>query len=340
MKKIAAVILFLSALSLRAQDSPHRLVEAGVDFGAPFSGFGSYLGTAGILKEDATLDWSDMVFNLDNRLRAFFDVHESAYLNFNLGVNFKLGFFAGVDSFGQFQMPSSAGLDRGAASFMEAGLWFSTRIKRWTFTVRPSYFLPLVYVKDTEIYTPLPLAHPGDTNLMDVFKKGGLDLALRGTYPLFRNFLIGGAITHIPLFSAVLTDAYSITGDAAEGVSVAGNKAIYRPFKLGIDAVYRPFYKRIFAIKPELALAFNTIYDTPVSVYADFALTGELNLKDILIVDAGTHFEDLMWKQRVDLLLNFRVLEFTIGIGTKSPQFIETFQGAGFGVDFGIRVGY
>jgi hypothetical protein len=339
MKKIVALALFLSALSLWAQDSPHRLVEVGFDFGiAPFTGVNNYLGTVGVLMENAAPNWSGMAADLDTRLGAFFDTHERAYLNVNLGVNFKIGLFAGRNSLGQFS--PSGDLDRGAASFMEAGLWFSTKIKRWALTVRPSYFVPLVYVRGAEIYTPLPLTPPGDTDLLSVFRKGGVDLTLRGEYPLLRNLLLGGTLTHVPILSAELREKYSITGDTPAGVSGSGNKVIFRPFKFGADAVYRPFYQRLFTLKPELALVFNTIYDTPVSFYADFALTGELNVKDLLIVDIGAHYEDLIWKQRVDLLLNFRAVEFAIGIGTQSPRFTETFQGVGFGVDLGVRMGF
>ncbi|GHV76725.1 hypothetical protein AGMMS49942_15460 [Spirochaetia bacterium] len=332
MKKIAAIVLFFSALSLRAQDSPRRLVELGFDLGIPYTG--SYRGALDVFKDVVTPDWSDMVFDLDNRLGAFFNIHESAYLNFNLGVNFKIGLFTGINSIGQFKIPPSVDLDHGSASFLEAGLWFSTRIRRWTLTVRPSYFLPLVYVNETEIYTPLPLAPSGDTDLLSMLRKGGLDLSLRGEYPLFRNLLIGGTITHIPLLTAELKDTYS------RGVSGTGNKVLFRPFKLGVNAVYRPFYKWLFTLKPEVALVFNTIYDTPVSVYGDFALTGEFNLREVVILDLGTHYEDLTWKQRAALTLNFRALELTIGISTQSPQFIETFQGVGFGIDLGVRVGY
>jgi hypothetical protein len=334
MKKIVAIVLFLCALSLWAQDSPHRLIELGFDFGAPYTGIDNYRGSMDIFMEVFTPDWSDMVFDLDNRLGAFFDIHESAYININMGVNFKIGLFTGINSLGQFKIPPSGDLEHGAASFLEAGLWFSTRIKRWTFTVRPSYFLPLVYVDENEIFTPVPLDTPGDTDLMGMFRKGGVDLILRGEYPLRRNFLIGGAITHIPIVPAELTDTYSM------GVSDTGTKVLFRPFKLGVNAVYRPFYRWLFTLKPEVALAFNTFYDTPVSIYGDFALTGELNLGNLLIIDLGTHYEDLTWKQRADLTLNFRALEFTIGITTQSPQFIETFKGEGFGIDLGIRMGY
>ncbi|GHV81348.1 hypothetical protein AGMMS49944_31390 [Spirochaetia bacterium] len=243
MKKIVATLLFLSALSLWAQDKPHRLFELGIDFGASYPGAGSYLGTVGIFKDVFTPDWSDM--------GAFFTTHENAYLNFNMGVNFKIGLFAGINSLGQFRIPPSNDFDHGAASFLEAGLWFSTRIRRWTLTVRPSYFLPLVYVDETEIYTPLPLADPGDTNLWGMLRKGGMDLSLRVDYPLLRNLLIGGDITHIPILPGELADTYSINGITAEDIYGTGNAVLLRrPFKLGVDAVYRPFYRRLFTLKP------------------------------------------------------------------------------------------
>jgi hypothetical protein len=312
----------------------------GIDFGAPYTGIDSYVGSIDIFKRAFTPDWSDMASDLENSIGAFFDVHGSAYLNSNMGVNIRFGLFVGIDSFGQFKMPSPIDLNRGAASFLEAGLWFSTKIRRWTFAIRPSYFMPLAYLKDSEIYTPFPLAPPGDAGLSDMFGKGGVDLSLRGEYPLRRNFLIGGTVTHIPVLSAEFTNKYSVHGDTFAGVSSTANKVLFRPFKLGVDAVYRPFYTRLFTLKPELVLVFNTTYDTPVMIYPDGALTIEMNLRDLLIVGLGTHFEDLIWKQRAELLLNLRFIEFVIGITTKSPQFIETFQGTGFGVDLGVRMGF
>jgi hypothetical protein len=83
---------------------------------------------------------------------------------------------------------------------------------------------------------------------------------------------------------------------------------------------------------------FNSIYDTPV--YLDFGITGELNLWDIVTIDVGTRLEDLVWKERAGLSLNFRVIELLAGITSQSQQFVRSFQGAGFAVDIGVRVGY
>ncbi|MDR2739789.1 MAG: hypothetical protein LBB68_08180 [Treponema sp.] len=231
-----------------------------------------------------------------------------------------------------------------------------------------------------ELYTPISLGDAGSLDIGsilskdsldigNILSKGGIDISLRAEYPLYYNLILGGTITHIPFFPAQLSDKYSISGsfgfpdkdgkdgkdkkniiDIINGKEDApelimnppekgnGNKIVLRPLKVGVDAVYRPFRLRLLAVKPNLALVFNSIYDIPV--YADFGLTGELNLADIFILGVGTRYEDLVWKQRANLVLNFRVIELGIGISTQSQQFLKSFQGAGLGVDVGFRMGF
>jgi hypothetical protein len=50
--------------------------------------------------------------------------------------------------------------------------------------------------------------------------------------------------------------------------------------------------------------------------------------------------EDLVWKERIGLTFNFRIIEFSAGLTTQSQEFIRSFQGAGFGLDFGLRMGF
>ncbi|MFP3043439.1 hypothetical protein LQZ19_16620 [Treponema primitia] len=392
-KTLVLIVLFLPALSLWAQNKPNRFVEVGFDAGFSFAN--NYLRTGDIFKETITLDLSKMAGDLKEGLSVFFDAHEATVLNFNLGATWGFGLFAGMDSLGHINIPQSMvelltqgnelhktysdDFGLGAAVFLETGFWASARIRRIKFTVRPAYFIPLVYLDksrahytfaakadgtiavignyDVDIFTPLPL----DDLSIDagsILGKGGADISLRAEYPLFRNLVIGGSLTHIPIFPAQLSDKYTMSGsfefnsnieDIINGdyeipdfepanESDTGNRVVFRPFKFGIDAVYRPFYIRLLTIKPTLALVFNNIYNMPI--YADFGVTGELNLARILRVDAGTHYEDLVWKQRVGLALNFRIIEFGIGVTTQSQQFLKSFQGAGFGIDIGLRMGF
>jgi hypothetical protein len=199
---------------------------------------------------------------------------------------------------------------------------------------------------------------PGNISMADMLRKGGVDLVLRAEYPVYHNFIIGATLSHLPMIPAQLSEKYAIKGgfeinktiedilnndfDMPE-IDLAGeyetdHKAVFRPFKIGFDAVYRPFNIRLLTLMPDLALVFNSIYDTPV--YLDFGISGELSLADIFMVTIGTHLEDLVWKQRIGLALNLRVVELMAGITTQSQDFLRSFQGAGFGVDLGLRLGF
>ncbi|MDR0598278.1 MAG: hypothetical protein LBG14_07205 [Treponema sp.] len=200
---------------------------------------------------------------------------------------------------------------------------------------------------------------PNRLDSADLFGKGGADLVLRAEYPLRHNLIIGGSLGHIPLAPARLTDKYSMTGGFELNKTIedilsndfempdlevineydgTSEKLVFRPFKIGVDAVYRPLNIRLVTLRPELALVFNSIYNTPA--YLDFGISAELNLADIFTVSAGTHLEDLIWKERIGLALNLRAFELIVGITTQSQQFFKSFQGAGFGLDAGIRIGY
>jgi hypothetical protein len=409
-KKLAALLFFCSTLSLWPQDKPHRFVETGFDVHGSFAN--SYLRTGDIFKERILLDVSKMADDLGNGLGVFLDTRWELFLNLNLGALWGFGLFTGMDGLGQVKIPQSMvellaeGNDPektysddfglGAAVFYEAGFWVSAKIRRIKFTVRPAYYLPLVYlsnprvdyslaIKDNgsitvagnynaDLYTPIPYnnvaamgdsfgmndlsALPGNINMADMLRKGGVDLVLRAEYPVYHNFIIGGALGHIPLIPAQLTEKYSLSGgfemtktledilnndfdlpdiEMAAGYKT-GRKAVFRPFKISFDAVYRPFNIRLITLRPDLALVFNSIYDTPV--YLDFGISGELNLAEILVINIGTRLEDLVWKERVGVALNLRVIELMAGITTQSQQFLKSFQGAGFGVDVGLRIGF
>jgi hypothetical protein len=404
MKKLAALILFGSALSLWGQDKPHRFVEAGFDVGVSFAN--SYLRTSDVFAEKITMDISKVAGDLGDGLGVFLDAHGETFVNFNLGARWGFGFFAGVDGLGQFKIPQSMiellaegyqtdktysdNFGLGGAVFFETGFWASAKIRRIKFTVRPAYYLPLTYVSDSrvnytvaltddgsvmvegnykvEMYTPLPLyglESLDDIDIIldridiaDMFGKGGVDLVLRAEYPVRRNFIVGGTLGHIPLVPAQLTDKYTLSGGFTLNKTIeeildkdfempepdsfrtyeTGHKAVFRPFKIGVDAVYRPFYIRLLTLKPEAALVFNSIYNTPV--YLDFGITGEVNLARIFTVDVGTHLEDLVWKERIGFTFNFRLLEFRAGLTTQSQDFLRSFQGAGFALDFGFRIGF
>jgi hypothetical protein len=400
MKRLATLLLFGFALSLWAQDKPHRLVEAGFDANLSFAN--SYMKAGDIFKEKITLDLSKMAGGLRNGLGLFLGSRGEAFVNFNLGAVWGFGFFAGIDGMGQFKIPQSMvellaegnDLDKtysedlglGAAVFFETGFRVSAKIRRIKFTVRPAYFLPLAYLNKSrvhytfavtddgsitvagnykaEVYTPFPLdgiegiGDFGNIDIADMVWKGGVDLVLRAEYPVYHNFIVGASLGHIPLVPAQLSDKYSLSGGFEINKTIediinndfdfpdidstaeygADHKTVFRPFKIGVDAVYRPFNIWLLTLRPKAALVFNSIYSIPV--YLDFGISGELNLAEILALDVGIHLEDLVWKERVGLSINFRIFELRAGITTQSQQFARSFQGAGLGADLGVRIGF
>jgi hypothetical protein len=219
-----------------------------------------------------------------------------------------------------------------------------------------------------DLHTPFPLdgigglgdlaTLPGSVNLADMLGGGGVDLALRAEYPVYHNLSIGGSLGHIPLVPAELAHTYSLRGGFEFNKTIEDiisndfelpdltptasygedHKAVFRPFKIGVDATYRPFAVRLITLRPELALVFNSIYDTPA--YLDLGISGEVNLADFVALTVGTRFEDLVWKERVGLSLNFRIVEIRAGITTQSQRFLKSFQGAGLAVDLGVRMGF
>jgi hypothetical protein len=347
-----------------------------------------------------------MARDLSNGLGVYMGARGGGFVNFNIGALWGFGFFAGLDGLGQAKLPQSMvrllsegyqpdrtysdKLGLGGAVFAETGFWASAKIRRIKFTVRPAFFVPLVYVSkprmhynfvihddgsvevkgnyNVEIFTPLPLdgfEGFGDlgsimdtVDIVDLLGKGGVDFVLRAEYPLRHNFIIGGSLGHIPVVPAQISDRYSLDGKFEATMNLGqilnndinieaptlnssvgtGRQAVFRPFKISFDAVYRPFHIRLLTLRPMAALVFNSIYDTPI--YMDLGISGELNLGDIFTLSVGSHLEDLVWKERFGFSLNLRALELIAGITTQSQQFFRSFQGAGFAVDLGIRLGF
>jgi hypothetical protein len=188
---------------------------------------------------------------------------------------------------------------------------------------------------------------------------GGVDLGLSVEYPLLSNLTLGASFTHIPILPAELNNKATIRGGFSlntddilgqikdDGLDIfsnfdvtdgTGSMTVRRPFKAGLNAVYRPFKIRLFALIPHIGFTMNSIYDVPL--YLDAGLTAELNLGDVLVIDIGSHYEDLLWKQRLDVLLNLRAFEIDLGLSLQSQEFLKSFQFNGLAVSLGLRLGW
>jgi hypothetical protein len=404
MKRIIIITVFLiSALSLWAADKPRRYIEFGFDVNGSFAN--NYMGVKDIMQDTIVVDFNTIADDLKKGLDLYFDAGGGIFFNINLRPTWGFGIFSKVDAVGEFNLPNSLidlisrgnKLDKtysgdfglGAAAFAELGFWSSFSVKQIKITLQPAYYMPVLYLHSpkvnysfttdssngiinldgnyaVDVYTPISLDDTGNIDPAGLPKEGGVDLTLRGEYPLFKFLTLGASLSHIPVFPAQLqhkasmsghfgfnvetedilsTDGISNLTDEFESVqndpvySDGEKQLVFRPFKFGVDAVFRPIHgSRLVSLLPEAALVFNGVYDR--AVYVDFGLTAELNLLNILILDAGSKYEDLVWRERLGLILNLKILEIGVGVTSQSQQFIKSFQGTGLGVDLGVRFGF
>lgn len=189
----------------------------------------------------------------------------------------------------------------------------------------------------------------------NLFASGGLDLSLTGDYQLYPFLSVGGSLTQVPIVPArmknrsLLKAKFSVetlsvlesidsgdpvtTTEDSEFVYDSEDILFVRPFKIGAHAAYQPFGK-LLTVAPNLGLGYYN------SLFMEFGLEGKLNLANIFIFSLSTAYEDLVWKEQVGLILNFRVVELQLLVGSYSPSFLKSFTLAGVGATLGMRIGF
>jgi hypothetical protein len=125
-----------------------------------------------------------------------------------------------------------------------------------------------------------------------------------------------------------------------------GDIQIFRPFKIGLNAVYSPLKFKLLSVDliPQIGYAYNEIYIKPHSF--EGALTARVGFINImrsnalLALTARSGYEDKVWRQQVGVTLNFRIMQLDVGVASQSENFVKSFEGAGLGVNLGFRFGW
>ena len=123
-----------------------------------------------------------------------------------------------------------------------------------------------------------------------------------------------------------------------DGYSQNGER-IARPFKMLGYATWRPFDRHIVSFTPSLGFSVNRLYAPKTGAF-EGGLSSRLDLGNIFITTFGMHYHDRNFKNSLDLALNFRALEIGAGLSMQSPNLAKSWQGAGFGVNFGLKLGW
>jgi len=201
----------------------------------------------------------------------------------------------------------------------------------------------------------------------NIWKNLGFDLSLGVEYPLLNWLDLGVDVINIPLFMAKLNRYMQIDGEAyfdtskidisglingeeipedaygyPEDIEIKynndGSKKIYRPFTMLSFAKFKPFKTPILSFIPSIGFSINPLYTKLVSI--EGGLSVRLDLANIFITTIGVNYNDRKWKNSVDFVLNLRAFELDLGISFQSPDFVKSFQGAGFGVSAGLKFGW
>jgi len=197
----------------------------------------------------------------------------------------------------------------------------------------------------------------------------GYDISLSLEYPWYDWLDIGVDIINIPVYKANLNNYMEITGDPAffdsSKINIAGiggdeeildgvygypekidpqygsdgSKKIYRPFTMLFYARWRPFYySPEFSLIPSLGFSINPLYEQIASI--EGGLSARWDVSNMLITTIGINYNDRRWKNSLDFILNLRAFELDLGISFQSSDFVKSFQGAGLGMNVGLKFGW
>jgi len=200
----------------------------------------------------------------------------------------------------------------------------------------------------------------------------GIDFNLGAEYPLsevlgltekFRilDFDVGVDIINLPMIPAQMKDYMEISGRiggdspldfsgllSGEGgldslftdaTTVYGKdkKSILRPFKMLFWADWRPFETKIISFIPILGFSISPFYSQPGSFEA--GIKARLDLSNRFIAELGIGYFDRLWKNSLDIAVNFRAVEINIGAHLQSQDFVKSWS-SGFGLSFGLKFGW
>jgi hypothetical protein len=210
------------------------------------------------------------------------------------------------------------------------------------------------------VYSVVPLS--GEEMTLDVGQilgSGGMDVTLAGSYQLLPELSVGGRAKNIPIFPARMSNrflvaaAYSFelgnilanidsgefyTLNATEPTTTSDQTPIqvFRPFKLGVNAVYKPQMLKFLSLSPNMDFV---IYDSKTA-YVDGGIKAEANLANLGIFSLSMGIEDLIWKNQLSMALNLRLLELDFLIGMQSGDFFKNFALSGAYAGLSFKIGY
>ena len=268
----------------------------------------------------------------------------------------------------------------GGSLFFDMGLRGSGTYKKIIFSVSPAFYFPFIFLPWSEsniqgdknnsvydlrsrvnIYSMGPMDDNGSirVNGSDFFKAAGFDISLTAAYPLFSFLEVGGGIEHIPVIPARLSHEKFLDYNYRLDTSVDGLNGdfnvddmtpelasssdasffAFRPLRFDFFAVYKPLKSGLAVIRPNIGFSCLTIFGYDKACF-NAGLEGTVFLWGVFSASLGSEYKERLWRQKLTLGLNLRVVELNLGINLEAPDFADSFRGKGMGFLLGISVGY
>ncbi len=197
--------------------------------------------------------------------------------------------------------------------------------------------------------------------LAELVKSAGFDFAFEVDHSLGEKFTLG-AFTRIPIVPGRLkyktsvrywgvaeqknalgildeTNSYSSDYGHDDAVYSRETKIVHRPFILGLEAAWKPFGSWC-TLYPKVNLAVRNPYTSENQVYGEYSLSGNFSLFNVLGLQFGTAYENLVFKQTAGFMVNCRVVELDGAIMFRGADFAKSFGVSGLGAYLGVKVGW
>jgi len=211
-----------------------------------------------------------------------------------------------------------------------------------------------------QIFTP----YPPDSSKLTALP--GVDFSVAIEYPLSKetgisekfqilDFDVGIDFVNVPIvfstmknyvkMNAVLGSKEPVSAEnlissfgTGETSSVYGesDEKVYRPFKAFFWADWRLFPGNILlSIIPTVGFSVSQFYIEPVALEAGLKVRFGFVNRHIFFT-LGTGYYDRLWKNSLDIALNFRRIGFNIGADLRAREFAKSWS-TGFGLKAGFR---
>ena len=223
---------------------------------------------------------------------------------------------------------------------------------------------------DVRAYAPISLNfEEGGFDGFNVGPALGFDFSVGADYPLLPMLDVGIKFINIPLKSSLLQNYLEMKGKVSVDSSklviedlISGNdlpedflylpdeyelnpvygsnanKKTFRPFKMLLTADYRPFETPILTISPVLGFSVNQIFVQNGAI--EIGVKASCELANLFTTTIGICYEDQLWKNSLDFLLNLYVFELGFGVAMQSQSFGSSWQGAGLRANLSLKFGF